>query len=197
MSLDGVSLHFAKSDLPMLIHGKDVYGASLFSVSVMADLYAQGTNIVFLCGYHMARYEFDLQTQSRQDSVVASEGFNPGEIEGKRVIFIPSDQPELLVQVLGSLSKPDERVIFFKNFDLFDESVFSTVENLSNVVMMGDIDKCTYKSKLVSKSWETQIFFSVPQTEMQMKIPHPEKYKGYMKSNSKNGIVSLIQVAER
>ena len=60
-------LHFAKSDLPLLIHGDDGYGASLFSVSIMADLYAQGANIVFLCGYDMARDQFVLQTQSKQD----------------------------------------------------------------------------------------------------------------------------------
>jgi hypothetical protein len=193
MLLGTAELHLAKPDLPLLIHGIDGNGASLFSVSVLADLYAQGANIVFLCGYHMARDEFDLQTQSKQDSVVASEGFNPADIASKRVIFIPSDKPELLDQVLKSLSDSDERIIFFKNFDLFDHSVFSAVENLSNLVIMGDIDRCSYKTKVLNQKWATQLYFSIPKTEVKTKVPELEKYKGYLKSDSRKGMVSLVK----
>ncbi|MCA9332818.1 hypothetical protein KDA00_03010 [Candidatus Saccharibacteria bacterium] len=193
MLIDNNDLHFSQVDLPLLIHGNDGYGASLFSMSVMADLYAQDVNIVFLCGYHMARDEFDLQTQSKQNSVIVDNNFNAQAIMGKRVIFIPSEQPELLGQVLEVLSDSEERVVFFKNFDLFDESVFSAVENLSKLVMMGDIDKCTYRNKLLDKNWATQIYFSMPEIEVQIRIPELEKYKGYLKSNDKEGIVSLVQ----
>lgn len=191
--LDDNGLHFSNNDLPLLIHGDDGYGASLFSVSVMADMYAQGANIVFLCGYHMARDEFDLQTQSNQVSVIVSENFEIAELKAKRVIFIPSERPELLGQVLQSLGESDKRIVFIKNFDLFDKSIFSVVENVPNLVMMGNIDECAYKAELLDKSWTTEIYFSVPQTEVQMNIPELKKYKGYLKSNSKEGIVSLIQ----
>jgi len=193
MLIDNNDLHFSKLDLPLLIHGDDGYGASLFSVSVMADLYAQGANVVFLCGYHMARDEFDMQTQAKQDSVTVSDGFVAAEVENKRVIFVPSEQPELLRQVLESLGNSDKRIIYLKNFDLFDESIFSAIENLPNLVIMGDIDKCPYKNRLLDKNWATQIFFSSPKTEVQLKIPKLEKYKGFMKSDSKEGIVSLVQ----
>lgn len=193
MLLNNYDLHFSKADLPLLIHGDDGYGASLFSVSVMADLYAQSANIVFLCGYHMARDEFDLQTQSKQDSVIVREGFEAAALETKRVIYIPSEQPELLQQVLESLGGSNERVVFFKNFDLFDESVFRAVKKLSNVVIMGNIDKCSYENELLDKNWETQIYFSIPETEVQTKIPELEKYTGYLKSSNKEGIVSLVQ----
>jgi len=193
MFMDDSELHIANSDLPLLIHGDDGHGASLFSVSVMADLYARGAKLVFLCGYHMARDEFELQTQSKQDSIIVSEDFEAAKVESKRVIFIPSKQPELLRQVLESLSDSDERVVFFKNFDLFDDSVFAVVEKLSNVVVMGNIDNCSYKTELLAKNWVTQVYFSVPQIEVQTKIPELEKYKGYLKSDNKEGVVSLAQ----
>ncbi len=181
MLLNGEDLHFSKQNLPLLIHGDDGYGASLFSVSVVADLYAQGANLVFLCGYHMARDEFKEQTQSEDDSI------------DKRVVFIPSEHPELLGDALGSLNDSAERVIFLKNFDLFDEKIFSFVKDLPNLVMMGNIDKCSYAAELLDKRWATQIYFSMPQTTAQTKIPKLEKYKGYLESNDKEGVVSLVQ----
>lgn len=193
MLIDNDELHFSNTDLPLMIHGDDGYGASLFSVSVIADLYEQGASIVFLCGYHMARDEFDLQTQSKKDSIIIGEDFSAQEIEGKRVIFIPSEHPKLLGQMLEALSDSEERVVFFKNFDLFDTNIFSAVENVPNLVMMGNIDKCIYKAKLFNKDWATQILFSMPQTEMHIKAPKLEKYKGFIKSDSKEGIVSLVQ----
>lgn len=193
MLLNNNDLHFSKADLPLLIHGDDGCGASLFSVSVMADLYTQGADIVFLCGYHMARDEFNLQTQSIRDSTIVSKGFSGAGFKDKRVIFIPSEQPELLGQVLEALGDSNERIVFFKNFDLFDESVFLCVQNLVNVVMMGNIDKCSYKTELLDKNWTTQIFFSKAQSAPQLKIPELEKYKAYLKSDDKDGVVSLVQ----
>lgn len=184
-------LHFSSTDFPILIHGDDGFGASLFSVCVMADLYEQGANIVFLCGFHMAREEFNQQTHSDQDSILVDDEFTAADIESKRVIFIPSNQPELLAKVLKTLSDTQDRVIFFKNFDLFDKSIYSTLDSLSNVVMMGNIDACAYKKELLDKKWMTQIYFSTPTSNVDLVFPLLEKYNGYLTSDSRAGIVRL------
>ncbi|MCA1806803.1 MAG: hypothetical protein LC687_02905 [Actinobacteria bacterium] len=189
--LNAEELHFSKSDLPLMIHGDEGCGASLFSISVVADLYDQGSDLIFLCGYPMARDEFEAQTQSKDDSILVSDNFDVDLIKTKRVIFIPSEQPELLAEVVASLDDSDERIIFYKNFDLFDESVFSVLEDLSNIVMMGNIDIPSHKGKLLNKKWASQLYFSVPQTDVSVDIPALEKYKGYLKSENREGIVTL------
>src|SRR5688572_20800369 len=59
--LDGDELHFGAEDLPVLIHGADSSGASLYTITLAADLYASGTGFLFLCGYPMAEQEFTRQ----------------------------------------------------------------------------------------------------------------------------------------
>ena len=68
--LDGQTISLTKDNLPMLIQGADGNGASLFSVSVIANLYAQGAKLLFLCGYHMARDEFIEQTGAEADTIL-------------------------------------------------------------------------------------------------------------------------------
>ncbi len=175
----------------MLIHGDDGRGASLFSVSVIADLYDQGSGIIFLCGYHMARDEFDLQTNSKHDAVIIEEGFDPVEVQKKRVIFVPTERSDLLGTVIETVADANERVVFFKNFDLFETSVFKNIENLSSIVLMGNIDKCAFRSDVLGKDWASQVYFSVPQTDVGAKIRSVDKYKGYFFSADKEGVVSV------
>src|SRR3989338_913960 len=46
------------SDLPMLIHGKERFGASLFSITVSALMHAEGNKILMFTAYPMAKEEF-------------------------------------------------------------------------------------------------------------------------------------------
>ncbi|MDO8269661.1 MAG: hypothetical protein Q7T54_03260, partial [Candidatus Levybacteria bacterium] len=56
--LNGNVYHFSESSLPILIHGEDHAGSSLFTISLLADLYIQGSKILFFTGYHFAKDEF-------------------------------------------------------------------------------------------------------------------------------------------
>lgn len=191
--LNDKQFHFSKQNLPLLIHGEDGSGASLFSISCVADLYDQGFNIIFLCGYHMARDEFELQTKSRSESVVLAKNTDADLLRGKRVVSIPSEEPELLEYALKLLGNTHNQVVFFKNFDLFDETVFSAVRNLPSLIMMGNIDSCSYATRLPDKQWMSQVYFSIPETIPNLKIPALEKYKGYLKCGETEGTVSLAQ----
>lgn len=69
--LDNNEINFSETDLPILIHGKEHSGAgaSLFTVSLMANLYIQGSKMLFLSGYHMARDELLAQVGDENDSI--------------------------------------------------------------------------------------------------------------------------------
>lgn len=190
--LNKQAFHFLKDDLPFLIHGDDGHGASLFSVSVMADLYTQGANLLFLCGYHMARDEFITQTDSTEESKLVTKQDEIKGASSKRVIFVAKETPEFFIEMIKTLPDINERIIFFKNFDLFDASVFEVVENLPKLVLMGDIDKCPYKDRLMQKSWVTRAYFSVPNYQPGLKLPELPKYSGYLFSADRQAVVSLV-----
>ena len=65
--LDNQEFHFTKSHLPTLIHGEEHVGASLFTLTMLADLYTQGSKVIALTAYPMAIEEFDKQTGSDEN----------------------------------------------------------------------------------------------------------------------------------
>mgnify|MGYP003600853254 FL=1 len=190
--LNSKRFHIQQKDLPVLIHGDSGIGASLFSVSLVSDLHKQGLDVFFLSGYSWARNEFEEQTGAK-GVFIDSNFSNATNIARKKVIFIPSEQPELLVGLLDRLNDAPERVIFFKNFELFEEPIFLRIKSLPNLVLMGNLDKCSYADQLVAKNWQTKIFFSASKQISDVKLPPLEKYQGYLESTAQNGIVSLKQ----
>ena len=188
---EGQEMLVQQTDLPMLIHGAEGYGASLFSVSVIANLYAQGANIIFLSGYEMAKDEFFKQTNAQDYTVTVHEGFSAQDIALARVIIVPTTAPELLHTVLQMLPDPTKYVVFFKNFDLFTEGVFLAVQNTQRLVLMGNIDNCVYVKSLLTYTWASRVYFSVPSIPGLLNVPAVQKYTGYLHSINKTGVVSV------
>jgi hypothetical protein len=63
--LDGKEVtSLVPESLPMLIHGEEGSGASLYTICLAAKWYRQSYNILFLCGYPMAEEEFSKQVGS-------------------------------------------------------------------------------------------------------------------------------------
>jgi len=191
MLLDSQDLHIASSDLPLLIHGAEGKGASLFSVSLVADLYMQGASILFLCGYSMARDEFDKQTNSKDESILVESKDDIGSIHRQRAIFLGKDHEELLLEILASLPDVPEQIIFLKNYELFAESTFESIFNHNKLVLAGDLDACYYRTRILEKGWKTSIYFSKPNTGTGVVIPDLQKYSGYLVGRDKHGVVTL------
>ena len=189
--LNSTEYNFSQNDLPLLIHGKDATGASMFSISVIASLYQQGKDIIFLSKYEGAKDAFDEQTVSKDKSIFLSGGFTQESIHNKRVIYIPSEQPDLLGKIVESLDDLPNKVIFFKNFDLFDETIFAYVKDLPNLIMMGDLDKCPYSNHIINKNWQSKIYFSGSKNVALPNMPKLQKYTGCFRSKNIEGIVNL------
>lgn len=84
----------------MLIHGKEGLGASLFTITAVADLYSKGKKVLFLNGYHMARDEFKSQVGDAENSVVVDSPDELNAVHKYNVIFMKRETPGLFVKAI-------------------------------------------------------------------------------------------------
>ncbi len=175
--LNNKEFFFTSMDLPCLIHGADHAGASLFTVTMMADVFRQGEKIIFISGYQMARDEFLSQTNADE----------------KRVIFLQKDNIDLFPSLVSSLPDLDERIVLIKNIDLFDQSIFNHVKNHPKLILSGDIDRCSYKEDVLKISFKTKIFFSIPQINVNVTVPELSKYHGHFIGVHETGEVRIAE----
>lgn len=188
--LNNKEFHFPQNDLPCLIHGKDKTGASLFTVSMVADLFLQGAKILFLSGYHMARDEFLDQTNAANAALYIENRDLLQKMPPPQTIFIKRETPEIFIEAIHTLPDINERVVLIKNFDLFDVTLFEAAKN-TKLILSGDIDRCAFKDKVAGASWRTKILFSQPGVVVNITLPALEKYGGYLRGVDKEGVVSL------
>jgi len=168
--LDHKEFHFTQSALPILIHGKEHTGTSLFTVSFLADLYSQGSKIVALTGFPMAQVEFESQIESNE-----------------KAQFFTKENEELFITNIQTNSDMNDRVILIKNIELFNEEIFDAVKDFSNVIISGDLNNCSFKEKILQKSFNTKIYFS----QLNEVLPELHEYEGYFVSQNNTGRVSL------
>ena len=168
--LDGKEFHFTQYDLPILIHGEEHVGASLFTVSVLADLYAQGSKVIALTGYPMAKNAFVEQTGSEEN-----------------VQFFTKEKADDFINYISQTPDLNDHTVLIKNIELFNEEVFNTVKNINNLILSGDVNKCSFKEELLQNTFNTKIYFS----PLDEKIPDLQKYYGYFVSQNHIGFVSV------
>lgn len=192
MLFEDTPLAASEKDLPCFIHGIDHSGASLFTVTYIADLYRQGAKLLFLSGYYMARNELNAQSEDSENTILLENEDQFHEAQGKRTIFAPREHADLFIKAASVLPDISERVILIKNIDLFDLPVYESIKAQNKLVISGDLDKCAYRNALLAKHFRTKILFSEPDTDLNVAIPWLEKYHGYLWTKDKHGIVSLM-----
>jgi len=174
--LNGSKFDCTEKILPVLIHGEEKAGASLFTVSLAANLFTNGSKLLFLTGYKMAKDEFFKQTNST---------------ENDRIIFCLKDEVEKFTNYVNTLSDINERVIIIKNVDLFDEKIFDLISDHKKIIISGNINKCTFKDKILNKLFETKVLFSKLEN---LEIPNLQKYQGFMTGDNISGIITVKMV---
>ena len=187
--LDESELRFGVVDLPCLIHGKDKAGASLFTVTLVASLYAQGKRMVFLSGYPMARDELIEQIGKSDDLVIFDPSVSIDKVNKSRAVFILKDEVEYFPKIVKGLIDIDEWVVLIKNIDLFSEREYRVVENHKKSILSGNLDKCSYKDLILKREFESRVFFSECSD---FDVPRLNKYKGYFVSREQSGSVKVV-----
>lgn len=158
--LDKKEIMFGEKHLPMVIHGKDGSGASLYTLTLAANFYARGSKILFLCGFPMAHEEF-LKQAGNDD----------------RATFCVKEEVERFRALLEENNDLDDTLIVIKNIELFSEDIFDLASAKRKCIVSGDVGKSPFKEKILAKKYSTKIFYSPLEGE---DVPPLEKYHGFL-----------------
>lgn len=157
--------------LPLLIHGREGSGASFYTVSLTTNFYSSDFKILFLCGYEMARKEFEKQVEK---------------IDSEKIQFFVKEQVSDFVKSLAD--EGGTTLVIIKNIELFGEEVFDLLSSRQKIIISGDVEKCLFKEKLSKKHFGTKIFFS---DFVGFPMPEIKEYEGYFISDRINGITKI------
>ncbi len=177
IQVDNHDFVFTPANLPLLIHGQDKTGASLFTITLAATLLAQDEKILFLSGYTMAREEFFKQI---------------AEIPHKdSVLFFTQEELSDFIQAVSNHEILDERVVIVKNIELFPETIFDLVTASRKLIVSGDVSLSSYSDKIIERQYKSKVLFSLLKGQ---NIPSLEKYQGFLTSDTQTGIVTTLIV---
>ncbi len=157
--------------LPMLIHGMQGSGASMYTICLAAQWFRQGYSILFLCGYPMAEEAFANEVGDQFSNVA----------------FYTREKANDFLSDLEAAST-DTVIVIVKNVELFDEDILDTVSSIDNLILSGDITQSPVMSEILQKSFSTSVYFSPLET---ITLPQLDKYKGLVVSNEYTGITEL------
>lgn len=189
--LNDKKFSFSKEDLPCLIHYSSGAGGSHFSVTMISDLFLSGSKILFLTAYPMAKDNFLQQVAGNENKVLIATQKYQLTID-KQAILIESGNQNLFFEALNCLDDIDERIIFIKNFEVFDDKIILAVSSKQKLIISGDIDNSSIKDELTNKNFKTIIQFSKSNTKLYPECPILKKYVGYFWQKNKNGLLKMI-----
>jgi len=168
--LDNQEMQLRQSDLPILIHGEEGSGASLFTMTLLGEFYFQGLNVVALTGFSMASKKF-VELTGEHDNVH----------------FFTKEESDAFIKFVNKITHLSDYILLIKNIELINEETFESVRDFNNVIISGDINKCSYKENLSQMAFNAKIYFS-PLSEA---LPEIKKYQGLLVSENRRGIISL------
>jgi hypothetical protein len=190
--LNDEGFHLGEDGLPCLVHYKEKQGGSQLTVTLVADLFLQGSKILFVTAYPMAKDNFFEQTKGMESKIFFAEHKEMlTEAQNYQAIILKSGDGDLYVEALKTLPDLSERVVLVKNFEIFDQNILDSSIKLEKIILSGDIDKSIAKKQISDKLYKTTITFSEPETPLSFKTPVLDKYIGYLKTADKEGLVKL------
>lgn len=167
---------FNKDDFPILISGACKTGSSIFSISLVTSLVENGNKVLFLTAYPEAKEDFRRLL---------------GESIDEKAIIVDSGEEDFFIEKLNHIDDLENTVVLLKNMDVYSTKIYDVLKDHKLVIFSGDMDKCEFREQLANKKFKTKIFFSYPEKiEIDNKIELP-KYKGLIRSQKYNGVISL------
>lgn len=190
--LNNKEFHFNEDGLPCLVHYKEKQGGSHFTITLVADLFLQGSKILFLTAYPMGKDNFFVQTKGMESKIFFAENKEMlTEAQNYQAIILKSGDGDLYLEALKTLTDLSERVVLVKNFEIFNQNILESSINLEKIILSGDIDGSVAKKQISDKLFKAIITFSEPETTLSFKTPALDKYVGYLKTADREGFVKL------
>ncbi|MCX6757520.1 MAG: hypothetical protein NTZ44_01390 [Candidatus Nomurabacteria bacterium] len=192
ITLDNKDLEFNESFLPCLVIGADKSGASYFSVTLAGKLIQQGSKVIYFTAFPMAKEELLNQIGNERTFDVLNE-IDIANIPEDKSIIVQSGNKDLWTKVIQGIKNINEYIIFVKNIEEYDNSIFEIIGENKKILLSGDLDNCIYKENLVQKEWVSKIIFTVPKIDLNINIPNLEKYESYLDSKDIKGVLRLVK----
>ena len=177
-----------KGDLPILVHGKDHSGASLLSITIAALFHKAGNKLCIFTAYPMAKEEFLKQVEDPENVFLIEDKKNIEKASDFQTIFVQSGNIDLFIKTIYNLQDINERIIFVKNIETIDVSIFDLINQYSFMVS-GDLILNLINKDFIYFNYSTKILFSPISNE---KILLLEKYQALLKNKLEEKIVSII-----
>ncbi len=187
---NGSSVELGINDLPILIHGREHTGSSLFSITVACHLYSQGNKILMFTAYPMAKEEFI--SQVGESSVFYLE--DKSDLEkalSYQTIIVKSGDKDICAYALLNLADIQSRIVFIKNVDqMLNNEIVASLKT-DNIFISGDIDLSEYKDFIKEIEYKTKIYFS-PSNVLPEELLPLEKYQACVIKHSDKAVVALV-----
>lgn len=180
---------FNHNNLPMMIHGVEHSGASLFSITVAALLHQKGEKLIIFTAYPMAKDEFVAQVGETKDIFILDDEKNLDKALKFQTIFIQSGNVDLFVKILEYGASLADRTIFIKNIETIDVPILELVSAFKFLVS-GDLGANKKQAGFKSVKYNTKVFLSPLAGEI---VPTLLKYQAY---TNKNGVDMLLSVTD-
>lgn len=154
--------------LPILIHGVEGSGASMYTIALAAQWFKQGYKILFLCGYPMAEEEFTRLVGKHASAVF----YTKDNVENFKKEVVDSDT-----------------IVIVKNIELFGADIVNSVTTKC-LIVSGNLNKCSFKEELLTLTFVSEVYFSGLDDKS---FPELKKYEGLVISGELKGITKLEQ----
>lgn len=175
-----------KSCLPCFITYKEKTGGSQISISIIADLFLNGSKILFITAYPAGKDNFIEQIGIHKSDVSYVNDIK--ELDSKNpAIIIESGNEFLFLEALEKLDDIEDRIIFVKNIETFSDSLLQKCLQFKKIIISGDINNNLLKDKNI----KSIITFN-ESLELDFKIPKLPKYKGYFHSEGDVGFINTL-----
>jgi len=184
--------NMAESNLPALITYDKHMGGSHLSIVLIADLFLRGSKIIFLTAYPMAHDNFLNQVNGKNSNIAYVDSLDGlSKSTNAQAIIIESGNAVLFLNVIKKLPDLNDRIIFIKNIEIFNEEVYDACIGFKKLILSGNIDECNFNKKISNHQFKTIIAFNQPDTPLNIKVPLLEKWSSYLWTENENGILSI------
>lgn len=181
-----------EDELPCLITYGEGMGGSHLSVTLVANLFLQGSKILFLTAYPMAKENFLQQVGPDHSKIAFVNSLSElQEAKNTQAIILESGKEALFLEIANSLPDLHERIILIKNIEVFSEKVFEVCLNLEKVILSGNIDTCIAKEKISQHNFKTIVAFNQSTISLPITVPVLEKWYGYLSNDTGSGIIAV------
>jgi hypothetical protein len=185
-------IDFTVNDLPMVVHGREHSGSSLFAITMAVHLHSQGNKILMFTAYPMAMEEFISQVGEDASVFYLEYPAQIYEAQSYQTVIVRSGDMNLCAFALSNLPDIHTRIAFIKNVEsILTEEIASLLNVNERTLISGDIDSSTAKEFIKNVKYQTKVFFS-DSNILPKELPTLKKYQACVIKEINRFIVSLI-----